>query len=297
MVNWHDDQAAGLRKLVKAPVRRVVAFFSANPVDAAATVAAAALELAFRGARVLVIDEHEGANACASFLGCSTRFDLMQAARGDVSIERARVCVTSSLSLLPAARAARGMHLAEPQIRHAAARCVELAEQGAEYVLINATVEGEDPHRATGSVFARAANRVVLCAPGTPGGMTEAYGLLKRVHADIGHANYGIALTRMRDARLAGALLANLRRVTADRLAIELEEYGCLPVPREGQRLTVLAAAPVGAAALVDKLASVHPITPARKPEMESGVLHRLIARAGLELRNTRSHFGASRAQ
>lgn len=297
MVDWHDDQAAGLRKLVMAPVRRVIAFFAQNPADSAATVAAAALELTFRGARVLVIDEQEGQHGCAAHLGCATRFDLLQAARGDVSIERARVCVTSTLSLLPAARASRAMHEADARVRAAAARCVDLAEQGAEYVLIHAASDSAAAQRDIGSVFARAANRVLLCAPGTPNGMTDCYALLKRVHAEVGHANYGLVLTRMRDARLGAALIDNLRRVAADRLSVELDEYGCLPVPRGGNMRTVLAAAPVGAAALADKLAAVHPITSARSPARESGVLHRLIARAGLDLRNTRPRSNAARAQ
>ena len=57
MVNWHDDQAAGLRRLVKAPKRRVIAVASASPADSAAVAAAAALELTARGARVLVIED------------------------------------------------------------------------------------------------------------------------------------------------------------------------------------------------------------------------------------------------
>lgn len=270
MVDWHHDQAAGLRRMVKAPLRRVIAFVSQNPADSAASLAAAALELAFRGRRVLVIDEHEGTHSVAACLGCPTRFDLLQAARGDVSIDRARVYVTSNLSLLCAARAALELPREETRVKSTAARCIELAEQGAEFVLVNALNQD--------SVFIPAANRVVFAVQARPAGMTEGYVLIKQIHAVVHQRSYGVVLTRSRDHRLNPALLENLRRVAGDRMNIELENYGSLPVPRDGSIQPVLSVAPPGAGQLADALASVLPAPVTQQP---GGVLNRLIEHVG----------------
>lgn len=281
MVDWHDDQAAGLRRLVKLQERRVIAVTSASPADSAAVVAAAALELTARGARVLVIDEHEGAQSIAAPLQCATRYDLLQAARGDVSISRAVVRVSNLLSLLPAARAASSLREADAGERAAVARCVEMAEQGAEFVLIRAAVDADGP-----SLLARAANRIVLAVQGHAAGLTDGYLLLKQVHAVIGHASYGVVLTRLRDGAARPALIANLQRVAGDRLDAMLADFGSLPVPRDGQPFAFTEAVAHGAAALADQLERVEASTPQRPP----GGMRRLLARAGIRgLMNSRS--------
>ena len=281
MVDWHDDQAAGLRRLVKTPLRRVIAVASANPADSAAVVAAAAFELTARGARVLVIDEYEGAQSIAAALQCATRYDLLQAARGDVSIARATVRVSNLLSLLPAARAAASLHQADAGERASMARCVELAEQGAEFVLIRAAVGAEGL-----SLLARAASRVVLAVQGHAAGLTDGYLLLKQVHAVIGHPCYAVVLTRLRDAGARPALIANLQRVTGDRLDALLTDFGSLPVPREGQPFAFSAAVAHGAALLADQLERVE----SSAPQRPTGGMRRLLARAGLSgLMNSRS--------
>lgn len=281
MVDWRDDQAAGLRRLVRTPRRRVIAVTSAGSADSAAVVAAASLELTARGARVLVIDEHEGAQSMAAPLQCATRYDLLQAARGDVSIARATVRVSDLLSLLPAARAAASLHQADARERASVARCVELAEQGAEFVLIRAATGADGL-----SLLAHAASRVVLAVQGHAAGLTDGYLLLKQLHAVIGHPRYGVVLTRLRDAGARPALIANLQRVAGDRLEATLADFGSLPVPREGQPFAFSAAVAHGAALLADELERVEESalhTPA-------GGMRKLLARAGLAgLMNSRS--------
>lgn len=272
MLDWHNDQAAGLRRLVKTPQRRVIAVASASPADSAVVVAAAALQLAARGARVLVIDEHEGAQSIAAPLQCATRYDLLQAARGDVPIARTVVRVSNLLSLLPAARAAAALSQADASERAALARCVELAEQGAEFVLIRAAVGAEGL-----SLLARAASSVVLAVQGHAAGLTDGYRLLKQLHAVIGHARYGVVLTRLRDGAARPALIANLQRVAGDRLAAALTDFGSLPVPREGQPFAFSDALAHGAAMLADQIECVEAAAAPRP----AGGMRQLLARAG----------------
>lgn len=281
MVNWHDDQAAGLRRLVKAPKRRVVAVASASPADSAAVVAAAALELTARGARVLVIDEYEGAHSMAATLQCATRYDLLQAARGDVPIARASVRVAELLTLLPAARAAAALRHADAAERAAVARNVELAEQGTEFVLIRAMagVDGLSP-------LARGASRVVLAVQGHAAGLTDGYLLLKRLHATTGHARYGVVMTRLRDAAARAALVANLQRVAGERLEVGLADFGSLPVPLEAHAFAFTAAVAHGAALIADELERVEACAAPRP----TGGMRQLLARAGITgLMNSRS--------
>lgn len=274
MVNWRDDQAAGLRRLIRTPKRRVITIASCCPADSAAVVTAAALELSARGARVLVIDEHEGAHSIASLLHCATRYDLLQAARGDVAIARAVVRVSNLLSLLPAARAVAALPQAVARECAALARCVELAEQGVEFVLIRATVAGEGI-----SLLARAASRIVLAVQGHGAGLTDGYLLLKQLHVATTHMRYGVVLTRLRDTSARLALIANLQRVAADRLEVALGDLGTLPVPRDGMPFVFSEAVAHGAALLADQLESVEA---AVAPPPPAAAMRRLLGRAGL---------------
>lgn len=273
MLDWHDDQAAGLRRLFKSPPRRVIAVASATAADSAAVVAAAALELTARGARVLVIDEYEGAQSVAATLQCATRYDLLQAARGDVSIARATVRVSKLLWLLPAARAAAALPQADAKARAALAACVEQAEHGAQFVLIRAALGADGL-----SLLARAASRIVLAVQGHAAGLTDGYLLLKQLHAGLGHARYGVVLTRLRDAGARPALMANLQRVAGDRLDALLADFGSLPVPREGQPFAFTDAVAHGAALLADQLERVEACAVARP----AGGMRQLLARAGI---------------
>lgn len=285
MVDWHDDQAAGLRRLVKAPRRRVIAVAGAHPADSAAVVAAAAIELTARGARVLVIDEHEGAQSTAVPLQCATRYDLLQAARGDVPIARATVRVSNLLSLLPAARAVAALRQADAAERAAVARNVELAEQNAEFVLIHAAGDADGL-----SALARAASRIVLAVQGHAAGLTDGYLLLKQLHAGGGHPRYGVVMTRLRDAAMRAALIANLQRVAGERLEVVLDDFGSLPVPRDAQPFAFTAAVAHGAALIADQLERLDGHAAA-----QPGGMRRLLARAGIAgLMNPRSPLGGA---
>ena len=168
------------------------------------------------------------------------------------------VRVSNLLSLLPAARAAASLRQADAGERAAVARCVELAEQGAEFVLIRAAVGADGL-----SLLARAASRVVLAVQGHAAGLTDGYLLLKQVHAVIGHACYGVVLTRLRDGAARPALIANLQRVAGDRLDAVLTDFGSLPVPREGQPFAFSDAVAHGAALLADQTRACRGFGPA----------------------------------
>lgn len=274
MFNWHDDQAAGLRRLIKTPRRRVIALAGRHPADSAAVVAAAAIELSARGARVLVIDEHEGTELVSGYLHCATRYDLLQAARGDVSVAHAVVQVSSLLSLLPAARAVAAIPKLVAGERKALARCVELAEQGVDFVLIRAAPGAEGL-----SLLARAADCVALAVQGNAPGLTDGYLLLKQLHAATGRTRYGVVLTGLRDAAARPAFMANLQRVARDRLDVMLADFGSLSVPREGKAFVFSEAVAHGASLLADQLERVETKVAAQPV---AGGVRRLLARAGV---------------
>jgi len=84
VVDFHQDQAAGLRRMfVRAPARIVTFAGGAANCGTSTALLATALALAEAGERVALIDEHQGSGSACARLGLTTRFDLLQAVNRD----------------------------------------------------------------------------------------------------------------------------------------------------------------------------------------------------------------------
>jgi len=102
------DQAAGLRRLFRAPSTPVVTIVGVADGCGATTVSAAlAVHLGDRGIRVCLVDEHRDVRSATAVLGARSRYDLLQAVEGHVSPAQVPVPVGPCLHLIPAARLAQ----------------------------------------------------------------------------------------------------------------------------------------------------------------------------------------------
>ncbi|MBL8483885.1 MAG: hypothetical protein JNJ60_16940 [Rhodocyclaceae bacterium] len=224
MVDFSNDQAAGLRALLRRiPVQRV-AFAALAPACGASRVASAlACVLAEQGYRVALIDEFQGPGSASWRMGLSSRLDLLQVVNHDTTLARLRLASAQGVSVFPAARlAAQGAGLSRLQMAELDQALARI-ERDHEFLLIDAAMPDQRL-----SVLARRAERWVFALNDTAPALTGAYALIKRQAAHYPSAAlellYG-ACTRTR----AEAAHANLTALCAQQLRTQPGWLGWLP--------------------------------------------------------------------
>jgi len=226
-VGRRSDQAEGLRRLLGRHVARVIALESgtsgAGNTSVAVNVAAA---LATRGLQVLLLDANAGmANASAS-LGLRPRFDLRDALGGVCGIDDALLHGPAGVMVLPAVSALRDGQTARER-QHFDATVMQLAPRF-DYLLIDAGAQTA----ASALLHGMAAESIVVASTGASA-ITEAYALIKRVHAQQPQQRLHVLFNRVSSERNARVIFENLRRVAGVHLRATLECLG--HVPRDAQ--------------------------------------------------------------
>ena len=198
-----EDQAAGLRRLLRSAPPQVVAV-AAFGAGAMRWLAGQALTRAQGGRQVAVFDEVATSGNLADALGAAGRFDLLQAVERHVALDAVRVDAGPGLSLYPAARLARALDNADRMMTERFAEVCGSLQRGSDLWLIHAR-----PDDRVLSPLASAAHRMVVAVDGSPRAITEAYALIKRLDGGP-WPQIDLALASPRDPDEAEALLANL---------------------------------------------------------------------------------------
>lgn len=224
-----EDQAAGLRRLFArggAPAH--IAFAGAG--GRAALIAGLARGLAGAGKEVVVVDERGGGDGIAAAFGIAPRFDLLQAANGDIAASRVLHRPEAAIRLVPAARAARACQGDDLAQRRRVAESLRRMQQGADYVLLDAAARGEGGGGDELSPLHPEAGRLVLVVAASGRGLTDAYARLKRLARgrDSRHG-FEVIVSRAGSRAEAELLFGNLREVAQRHLGIVLELLGSLP--------------------------------------------------------------------
>lgn len=242
---WHQDQAAGLRRLFK-PKRNLMtlAFVSAMPGSGTTRLAARlGLALASRQEPVLLVDEHGGANNLPQVLGAPCRFDLVQAFGGALPLDQVLVAAAENLKVVLAAKAVRRLAEDEVDGRRQLATCLGSTWRSQSFVLTDArTQEGGHPL----SVLSRAASHVVLVVGGGTAAVTSTYLLVKRLVAAMPLARLWVVVSRARGEQEAQGIFTNLAGVARQHLSVELGWLGWVPMDpgwREGVASSMAAGA------------------------------------------------------
>ncbi|MDD5297284.1 MAG: hypothetical protein PHU46_10245 [Rhodocyclaceae bacterium] len=230
---WHQDQAAGLRRLFKARHNMTLAFVSAMPGTGTTRLAARlGLALASRQDAVLLVDEHGGAHNLSAALGAPCRFDLAQALDGGIALDQVLVAPGENLRLLLAAKAVRRLAEDEVEGRRQLAACLAGTWRRQSFVLADARVE-EGGHPL--SVLSRAASHVVLVVGAGTAAVTSTYLLVKRLVAAMPGARLLVLVSRARGEQEARGIFSNLAGVARQHLGVELGWMGWVP-PDPGWR-------------------------------------------------------------
>jgi hypothetical protein len=216
------DQAEGLRRMFGTSPPRVLAVIPCGTVTTP-WVASQLLARARNGVHVLALDEWETCGNLADCLAVSPRFDLLQAATGQVGIEHC-LCEASC----PGLRLAQigGLSRALGTDRVVSQRCWELLKtlQGGcdEWVLVGqaGNMEGISP-------LILAAPHLVLSMDLHPQSVTLAWATLTRLAKIAPEINISVCHAVKSDERRT-ASLAGFCKLADNRLGLEITQIGTL---------------------------------------------------------------------
>lgn len=267
MVDFHQDQAAGLRRMfVREPARIVTFAGGAANCGTSTILLATALALAEAGERVALIDEHQGSGSVGARLGLTTRFDLLQAVNRDATLSHVRRSSAGNPTLYAGARlAAQGDGLTRIQ-SHVLGELVEELRASTDWILVDAAAG-----RAGVSPLARRAERWVVTASASPAALTGAYTLIKRAASMVGEAATGVVARRARSGLDGTRIYGQLAEVARAHLERVPEWLGELPAPAQWCQPAPLGLEPEldpGSRALGERVANwLAQSWPARRPQ------------------------------
>lgn len=257
MIDSHEDQAAGLRRLFRRSPPTVVALYVAGRAKAQIAVRTA-YRLAGGAERVLILDELRGEHSLAPTLGLADGSDLLGVLSGRMRAEELLQSVPGLVGRVPVGAAALALPLLDEKRREQLIDGLRALYRHAGFVLVHAG-EAEEP-----SPFVCAAPRRLLVAEASRSGALEAYARIKALAASgAGSLHVAVAGARSRSDASAffesldalvrthvGVPLAWLGEIERDTLAGGLASEAAQSSPREPEaaflrRLAALAAARV----------------------------------------------------
>ncbi|HEX7641010.1 MAG TPA: antiactivator of flagellar biosynthesis FleN protein [Burkholderiaceae bacterium] len=238
MANFDFDQAEGLRRLLAGPRPRVFTFLSVTP-DAAksATLINLAATLARSGNTVLLADaraKYRGVSGALDLPYCPT---LMDAARKKRPLNDAIRPMEQgfSVALMRHENRADLDACQDGKILQHLDACFELLGKQTDMLLIDGELHPEDglivPTMANGEI-------VIQVSPGATE-IQQAYGLVKRLNAQLGRRSFGILVTDASEQE-AQVVYDNMARAANRYLAVHLKSLGSVPADDYLRRATRL---------------------------------------------------------
>ncbi|HJV25274.1 MAG TPA: flagellar FleN [Aromatoleum sp.] len=220
MIDPHEDQAAGLRRLFRRAPPVVVALYAAgrNPGQIALQ---AAHRVAGHRERVLMLDEVRGERSLAHLVGEQPGGDLLSVLGAGVQPRDLVQPLPGLLGRVPVAAAALALPLLDSERREVLLQALRALMRPASFILVHSDCEAaEDP-----SPFIFAAPRRLVLAEASHRGATEAYQVIKRLAA-AGAGSIHVAVTGARGRADAKAFFTSLDGLVARHVGLPLAWLG-----------------------------------------------------------------------
>jgi flagellar biosynthesis protein FlhG len=208
------------------PHLRTLAVTSGKGGVGKSTVAAnLSVALAELGARVILFDGDLAQANLDLLLGVSSRWDLGHVLRGEKTLEQIVVEGPAGIRLVPAASGDPDLADLDDFRREGLYRELSRLAQDADLLIVD-TASGAS--RLT-SQFARAATELVVVTTPEPTSYSDAYGLIKVLHAQGLAATPAVLVNRAPSVEEAEEVAHNLASLTRRFLAMNIGSLGALP--------------------------------------------------------------------
>ena len=224
----HDglDQAAGLRRLLVANQTRLITVAAGKAgVGRTSMTLNLADALARSGKDVLVLDENLSPNNLSDRLMLSTPRDLFDVAQGRCTVQQA-IAHVQGFSVMSSARAMRALCDMAEYDQQRFEQALTDASSGADVMLVDAALLG-GPAVVSSSLASGVTLLVVVDA--TAAGITESYGLIKRLAVENAKLQFEIVVNKVANAQEAQTVFENMAKVARRHLAAHLEYMGYIP--------------------------------------------------------------------
>lgn len=220
MIDSHEDQAAGLRRLFRRAPPTVVALYVTGR-GRATTAVRTAYRLAARAERVLILDEARGEQALAAALGLEEGSDLLGVLGGQLDVTTLVQPVPGLVGRVPVSAAALALPLLDEERRQSLIEALRKLHRYAGIVLVHASCdEAGDP-----SPFIFAAPRRLLVAEASRTGALEAYAVIKGLAA-AGAGSMHVAVSGARTRAEASAFFDSLDGLVRNHVGVPLAWLG-----------------------------------------------------------------------
>lgn len=220
MIEHHEDQAAGLRRLFRRAPPTVVALYATGR-DRAVTAVRTAFRLAARAERVLILDEARGEQSLVGALGLDEGVDLLGVLGAQVDVRTLVQPVPGLVGRVPVSAAALALPLLDEERRASLIEALRSLYRHAGFVLVHASAEeAADP-----SPFVVAAPRRLLVAEASRSGALEAYAVIKGL-AGAGAGSMHVAVSGARTREEASAFFNSLDALVRNHVGVPLAWLG-----------------------------------------------------------------------
>ncbi|HLW04122.1 MAG TPA: flagellar FleN [Azoarcus sp.] len=220
MIDAHEDQATGLRRLFRRAPPLVVALYAAGR-ERAAVALRTAYRFSARDERVLVLDEAGAGRSLAQTVGVEDNKDLLGVLGERIRLDEIVQRVPGLAGRVPARAAALALPLLDGERREKLCAALDTLHRRTDVVLVHADGdEATDP-----SPFVFAAPHRLLVAETSRSGALEAYATIKALAA-AGAGSLHVAVAGARSREEATAFFASLDALVFAHVGVPLTWLG-----------------------------------------------------------------------
>jgi flagellar biosynthesis protein FlhG len=234
MSKLHQDQAAGLRRIMAAPAPRIISILSAAPShDTSRLMTNLAASMSRQGSKTLVV--HASKESSETFYGINQLPTLVDAALQKTLLAKAIYASTHGFSIAKLAPKSQLESILTPQLNQPLGAIFNQLAHEHDIVLVDTMLNKNNqlPIESLND------GEILIQLTRQPESIKEAYTLIKKLYSQLGRRSFGIIVDDAKDKQ-AEVVFNNIASVAKRYMQLELEFFGAIPNDEYAHRASQL---------------------------------------------------------